>query len=104
LKSSQVAYEWYPLGSFSLKLLRGFALARQGRCEDAEAAFIHSTNLMFHEVRYIKNAWWQFPIVEKLWDHNLVFQNCYFQKTGKENDKHSPMPSQPSETPAISHP
>ncbi len=104
LKSSQVAYEWYPLGSFSLKLLRGFALARQGRCADAEAAFIDSTRLMFSEVRYIKNAWWQFPIVEKLGDHNLVFHNCYFRKTGKENDTHSPMPSQSSETPAISHP
>ncbi len=103
-KSSQVGYEWYPLGSFSLKLLRGFALAQQGRCADAEEAFIDSTKLMFSEVRQITNPWWRYPIAEKLGDHNLVFQNCYFRKTGNENDKHRPMQSQPSETPTISHP
>jgi hypothetical protein len=78
-KSSQVFYEWYPLSPFSLKLLLGVVLSHQGRCEDAAEAFKASASMGFSEHRY-SWVWWDFPIVKKLKDHNLVLPNCYFHK------------------------
>lgn len=78
-RSSQVLYEWYPLGPSSLKLLLGFVLSHQGRCEDAAEAFRTAISLGFFQ--YGSSwVWWDFPIVKKLKDHNLVLPNCYFRK------------------------
>lgn len=79
-KSSKVYYQWYPLGPFSLKILLGVVLSHQGRCEDAAEAFIASTSLGISQWRS-SWVWWDYPIVKKLGDHNLVFQNCTFRKT-----------------------
>jgi hypothetical protein len=78
-RSSQVLYELYPLGPFSLKLLLGVVLSHQGRCEDAAEAWRAASSLGFSEYRY-SWVWWDFPIVKKLKDHNFVLPNCYFQR------------------------
>jgi hypothetical protein len=78
-KSSQVFYEWLPLGPYSLKALLFIVLSHQGRCEDAVEAHKAARALGAWERRY-SSVWWDFPIVKKLKDHNLVLPNCYFQK------------------------
>ncbi|MDK2745304.1 MAG: alpha/beta hydrolase [Nitrospira sp. BO4] len=78
-RSSQVFYEWYPLGRFSLKVLLGVVLSHQGRCKDAEEA-LNASTLLIYTAHMSSWVWWDYPIVQKLADHNLALPNCYFRK------------------------
>lgn len=93
-RSSQITYEWYPLSRFSLKLLLGTVLSHQGRCEDAAEAFKAGTSLGFSQFGR-SWVWWDFPIVKKVKDHNLVFPNCYFHKIRESTSEDDQSKSHP---------